>query len=183
MRDVTTHPEGTTARALQTGDILLTGVKAQGPVSRAIKVGSWARGHDKPYRRFSHAALVTGPEHVTEARAGGGVKVTPISEYKWDDYVIVRNDIVPEDKEQIKAFAEAVLNARTGYGFWTIVGLFIYCATGGGLCIQKAGTAICSGFVCDALTRAGYIWDRPPYAMMPADIAKHFNVTQDPSEW
>jgi hypothetical protein len=125
---------------------------------------------------------VTGPEHVTEARSAG-IKITPISEYKWDDYVIVRNDISPEDKAQIKAFADAVVEARTGYGFFTIIGLAIYCATGGGLCIQKTGTAICSGFVCDALTRAGFIWDRPPYAMMPADIAKHFEATQDPLEW
>jgi uncharacterized protein YycO len=179
MRDVTRHPEGTTARALQTGDILLTGVKAQGLVSRAIKFGSWVRGYDKPYRRFSHAALVNGPEHVTEARAHG-VKVTPISDYKDNDYVIVRNDIGPEDKAQVRAFADAVLAAKTKYGFVTIIGLFIYCATGGGLCIQKTGTAICSGFVCDALTRAGFIWDRPPYAMMPADIAKHFDAHQEP---
>jgi hypothetical protein len=60
----------------------------------------------------------------------------------------------------------------------TIFGFGLYCVTGGQICIQKAGTAICSGFVSDALTRAGYIWPRPPFAMMPADLARYFEVRQ-----
>jgi hypothetical protein len=35
---------------------------------------------------------------------------------------------------------------------------------------------ICSVFVSDALTRAGYVWPRPPFAMMPADLALYFDV-------
>ncbi len=46
---------------------------------------------------------------------------------------------------------------------------------------QRSGTAICSGFVCDALTRAGYIWPRPPISMMPADLARYFDVRTEPS--
>ena len=54
--------------------------------------------------------------------------------------------------------------------------------TGAQLCVQLAGTAICSGFVSDALTRAGLIWARPPFSMMPADLARHFKVTEEPAQ-
>jgi hypothetical protein len=40
--------------------------------------------------------------------------------------------------------------------------------------------SICSGFVCAALTRAGFIWKRPPFAMMPTVLARHFDVRGEP---
>jgi hypothetical protein len=30
------------------------------------------------------------------------------------------------------------------------------------------------------LTRAGFIWPRPPFAMMPADLARYFDVRGEP---
>jgi hypothetical protein len=36
--------------------------------------------------------------------------------------------------------------------------------------------------VSDALTRAGFIWARPPFSMMPADLARHFRVTEEPAQ-
>jgi hypothetical protein len=34
------------------------------------------------------------------------------------------------------------------------------------------GTAICSGFVAEALVRTGVIFEKPPSHMMPSDLAK-----------
>jgi hypothetical protein len=161
---------------MQTGDFILTGRAEQTAVSWAIKLGAKLRDYPESARRYNHAALVLN-EHGDLAEAlGGGVKRTHISKYRDDDYTYVVTDITPSDQAQVLAFAENVLASRTKYGFVTFVGLGLYCVTGGKLCIQKAGTAICSGFVSDALTRAGFIWPRPPFAMMPADLAAYFGV-------
>jgi len=42
------------------------------------------------------------------------------------------------------------------------------------------GTGAVSAGVEDALTRAGYVWPRPPFAMMPADLARYFEVRGSP---
>jgi uncharacterized protein YycO len=178
---VTFAPKGETAEGPRVGDFILTGVKAQGIVSLAIKLGAWLRRYEKPFRRFSHTALVIDDDGTLAEAVAKGVVRTPLSHYHDDDYVLVRAGVDEHDAAQVVDFAEAVLEARTKYGFVTFVGLAIYCLTGAQLCIQKAGTAICSGFACDALTRAGFIWPRPPYAMMPADLAKYFDVRGEPS--
>jgi hypothetical protein len=176
---VTHHPQGDTADDPRVGDFLLTGVKAQGLVSWAIKTGSWLRRYEKPYRRFSHSALVIGADGEIAEAVAKGVLPANISKYEKDDYLLVRTAVGDHDREQVLAFAHSVMAARTGYGFWTFAGLALYCLSGAQICIQRAGTAICSGFVSDALTRAGFIWPRPPFAMMPADLAREFKVTQE----
>ena len=162
------------------GDFLLTGIKAQGIVSWAIKAGSLLRGFEAPYRRFSHAALVIDDRGTLAEALGKGVTRSPLSKYEAANYVLVRTGVQEPDRSQILDYAEAVLDARTRYGFWTIFGLGLYCLAGAQICIQRAGTAICSGFVSDALTRAGYVWPRPPFAMMPADLARYFDVRAEP---
>jgi hypothetical protein len=174
---VTNHRPGDRATDLQVGDFLLTGLKQQGIISRAVKVGSVLRGYDRPYQRFSHAALVISADGTLAEALAHGVCQNPISKYDPADYRIVRTHVDEHDQAQVLAFASSVLQSReNGYGYPTIAGLALYCLTGAQLCVQAAGTAICSGFVCDALTRAGFIWERPPFAMMPADLARHFNV-------
>jgi hypothetical protein len=174
---VTEHPPGNRATGLRVGDFLLTGVKQQGLVSRAIKFGALLRGYDLSYRRFSHAALVIDTDGTLAEALSHGVCRNPISKYDEANYRVVHTHVDEHDQAQVLAFADSVLRAReNGYGYPTIAGLALYCATGAQLCIQRAGTAICSGFVCDALTRAGFIWDRPPFAMMPADLAQAFDV-------
>jgi hypothetical protein len=172
---VTHHPAGDTAADPQIGDFVLTGIKSQGIVSLAIKLGSLLRGFPKEYRQFSHSALVVSTDGTIVEAVKSGVKRHNLSKYEADDYVLVRSKVDDHDAPQVLAFADSVVEARTGYGFVTFAGLALYCLTGSKLCIQSAGTAICSGFVSDALTRAGFIWPRPPYAMMPADLARYFH--------
>ncbi len=178
---VTHCPSGVTAGDLRVGDFLLTGVTAQGIVSWAIKTGALLRGYPAPFRRFSHTALVIdGDGTLAEALAKGVVR-SPIEKYEPADYVLVRPHVDEHDARQVLAFAESVLSARTGYGVVTFAGLALYCLTGAQLCLQQAGTAICSGFVSDALTRAGFVWPRPPFSMMPADLAQCFDVREIPA--
>jgi len=171
---ITDHPPGNTAQGLCVGDFLLTGSTSRRFVSRAIKFGAWLRRFDREDRRFSHAALVIDEDGTLAEALAGGVKATHISKYTPANYMVVRTGVDRHDQEQVLRFARSVLTERARYGFATIVGLGIYCLTGAHLCIQRAGTAICSGFVSDALTRAGFVWPRPPFAMMPADLARYF---------
>jgi hypothetical protein len=174
---VTEHPRGNRATNLATGDVLLTGVKQTNIFSRAIKLGAMLRGYDKKYRRFSHAALVIDPDGTLAEALSNGVHRSPISKYDEPNYRIVHTHVDEHDQAQLLDFTNSVLKARKiGYGRLTIAGLALYCLTGAPICVETAGTAICSGFVCDALTRAQFIWKRPPFAMMPADLAKAFEV-------
>jgi len=59
----------------------------------------------------------------------------------------------------------------------TLLAIALQLSTGSRFGFARASTAICSGFVADALTRAGYIFERPPSFTMPADLAKLFSVT------
>ena len=180
MPHATHHPPGDTAGDPRVGDFLLAGIKEQGIVSWAIKFGSWLRRYEAPFRRFSHVSLVISEDGTLAQARAGGVELSTLERYEADDYMLVRTGVDDHDRDQVLAFARSVLEARTKYGFATIFGLVIYCFTGAQLCIQQAGTAICSGLVCDALTRAGYIWPRPPFAMMPADLARYFDVRGEP---
>jgi hypothetical protein len=180
MVSVTHHPPGNTAAKPQVGDILLTGIRSQGVFSWAIKVGSWLRRYEAPHRRFSHAVLVISEDGSIAEALSKGVVQDNLSKYDAANYVLVRVNVEPHDQHQVLDFAESVLTERTAYGFITIVGLALFCLSGAQLCIQQAGTAICSGFVSDALTRAGHVWPRPPFAMMPADLAQYFDVRAEP---
>jgi len=182
MASITHHPPGDTATGVRVADILLTGVRSQGIFSWAIKLGSWLRRYELPYRRFSHAVLVISDDGSIAEALYKGVARGHLAKYQPANYVLVRTNVDPHDQRQVLAFAESVLQARTRYGFMTIFGLALFCLSGAQLCIQQAGTASCSGFVSDALTRAGHVWPRPPFAMMPADLAQYFDVRSEPGD-
>jgi len=175
----TAHPSGDTAQDLRVGDFLLTGATSRRFVSRAIKFGARLRGFDAKERRFSHTALIIGEDGDLAEALSKGVKHTHIAKYAPVDYVVVHTGVDEHDQRQVLEFARSVLNEKATYDSVEIVGLAIYCLTGAQLCIQKAGTAICSGFVSDALTRSDFIWPRPPFAMMPADLARYFKAQLD----
>ena len=164
-----------TTAAITAGDVILTGKKSQGAVSVAIKIGEALRGHRKE-ARFSHCLLALDSDGTLIEAAAKGVRVTSVGALHEGDWEHIPVGVAEHDMRQIRVFCDAVLEARWKYGFATFAGLALYCLTGGQLCVQKAGTAICSGLVAEALTRAGVVWERPPYACMPADIYEHFKA-------
>lgn len=159
---------------MQPGDVLLTGRKAQGIVSLAIKLGQRLRGYTPAERQYSHAALVLDTDGTIAEAQAKGVVYDHASKYAEGDYTVVSTGVDEHDRAQVLAFAHAVVAARTRYGFVTFAGLALYCLTGGTVFVERSGTAICSGFVADALTRAGVIWPKPPFACLPADVAREF---------
>lgn len=169
---------GESAEDLRTGYVVLT--HGDRWTSRLIRFGQRLRfrGERRRYARWNHVALVLDAEgNLAEALSDGVVK-TNIAKYKGSDYHLVRVECAEADREQIAAFADDVLNAphRTEYGWLTIASLFFTLAFGSTIMVGKIGTAICSGFASEALTRMGAIFPRPPAYMMPADVAEHFAV-------
>jgi hypothetical protein len=154
-------------------------VEGRDPIALSIKLGTVMRfGRGTPYAKWTHAALVLEVESqdpntikIVEATRATGVHWTYLHKYAGYDTKILHTHVTPDDWVEVRRFLQLVLDTRERYDPVTYLGLTLYALTGTNLCIQEAGTATCSGLVCEALTRAGYIWTRPPYACTPADIA------------
>jgi hypothetical protein len=77
--EIVPFPKGTTADSPRVGDFILTGIKAQGIVSLAIKLGALLRGQPKEYRRYSHSALIVGEDGSIVEAVATGVKPANLS--------------------------------------------------------------------------------------------------------
>lgn len=169
---------GESASELKTGYVVLT--HGAGWTSKMIRFGQRLRfrGPRWKYARWNHAALVLDAEGNLGEALSAGVVRTKLSKYEGTDYHLVRTQCAQADRDQIAEFAVAVLDApqRTKYGWFTIFSLFFTLAFGSTIMFGKIGTAICSGFVSEALVRTGAILPRPPAYMMPADLAEYFSV-------
>ena len=168
---------------MRNGDIILTGRKHQGVASSAIRLGSKLRyGFKSPYAIWPHCAIVYDAEKNLACEAGKkGVALGDITERFGTDFHLISTYVDGHDWAQVKAFLDSCIEAKWKYGVATFIGLGVFCLTSvipflPTICFMQTGTAVCSGLVCDALTRAGYIWKLPPFWMMPADIAAEFDV-------
>lgn len=154
------------------GDFIL--VETNHAASRFIRIGQSLRFHDKRYSRWNHVALVVSKDgDLVEALTTGVVR-SHYSKYKNNSHRVIPTRCSHEDQMEILRYANSVVDARTKYGWATIVGLFFTLIFGSKFVIGRIGSAICSGLVSEALVRSGVIFDRPPYYMMPADLAQHY---------
>jgi hypothetical protein len=160
---------------IRNGDVILVDRHSQGLISWSAKFGAKLRyGFMNPHTQYAHAAIVydvNEPMRIVEATAMSGVQLVYLSKYKACDYVVVPARVKPHDFKQVRKYLDSVLDERESYDFSTIAGLSLYAVTGSKLCVQRAGSVTCSGLVCEALTRAGIVWKRPPFACTPADIS------------
>jgi uncharacterized protein YycO len=159
------------------GDFILT--HSVGVFGALIRFGEWLRysGKDKVYSHWSHAAIfVDNNGDIVEA-LGGGVQKRNISIYTNTEYVVVH---LPEttsndDRQQAVSFAKYALNER--YGWLTIISIALSLLTGAKLGFGIDGQQICSALVARCIERIGEIFtENEPWHVMPADLAKHFNV-------
>lgn len=166
-------PAGTDATTFEPGDFLLT--RGDYWSSRIIRLGQRFR-FPKEFARYNHAALVLDSNGSIVEALGQGIVKRHVSEYRPKNYYLVKIEASDEDREQIVRYAESVLEARYRYGWLTIVSVGLSLLTGSSLVFARASTAICSGFVSDALVRAGYVFPKPPAFMVPADLAEFFDI-------
>jgi hypothetical protein len=168
------YPENQTAEEMHEGDFLLT--RGDYLVSRLIRFGQRLR-HEERYAQWNHAVLVLSKDGRIAEALSKGVVENHISKYHGKRYYLVRlQGVRDEDRNQMMAFAASVLESsdRTEYGWLTIASIILTLLTSSRLVFGMAGTAICSGFVAEALVRTGIIFDKPPSHMMPADLAKKY---------
>lgn len=158
------------------GDFILT--HGSGVFSRLIRIGQRLRfrGANRQFAWWSHAALIVSADGQLIEALGAGVQRSPLSKYAPKEYTLVcLGDMAsPADRGQVVAYAEWALNQE--YGYLTILSIAISLLLGGKFTFGYDGQSICSGLIARALERTDAIFARSPSHIMPADLAKAFNV-------
>lgn len=167
-------PEFTT----KAGDFFLVHHK-KNPISRLIRWGQGLRihGEDRKYCHWNHAVLVIDDQGNCIEAQGKGVTRTHVDAYANSEYVFVSTGAIKHDRDQVIAFAEQVLGLK--YGFFTIASIAFCVLTGGKLIFSLENQFICSGLVARAQERAGALFNKNPDHIMPADLAKYYQVEFD----
>ena len=157
------------------GDFLLT--HGDSWTSKLIRFGQAIRyrGPDKAFARWNHAALFVAENGDIVEALGGGVQRRNVSVYKDTEYHVVRLENVGEiDRKQEVDFALACLNES--YGFLTIFSIALSLLSGSRFGFGVDGQEICSALVARCLERTGEIFPADPWHLMPADLAKFYDV-------
>jgi hypothetical protein len=166
-------PAGHTPTDLLPGDLLLKA--GRDGFSPLVRFGQSLR-YPERHARYTHVAFVAGRDGELIEATWRGVLRTHLSKYESDEYVFVRIDADEKDRSQALAFAESVADERWGYGYLGIVSVVLWLLTGTRLWFGLSGTAFCSALGAEADARCGYVWPKPPFAMLPADLAAFFGV-------
>lgn len=168
------------------GDFILTHGDAW--TSRMIRFGQRIRihGKDRKYTHWNHAAMIVSEGGDLIEALGAGVSETHLSRYDDAEYHLVRIGASPEDRKQAVAFSTWAAGVTAGgrrqrYGFITIASIAFTLLTGGKFTFAIEGQAICSGLVARAMERTGALFNRTPTHVMPADLAKYYDVEPPPS--
>lgn len=155
------------------GDVILT--HSDYFFSRLIRFGQRIRYPDR-FAWANHAALVITDDGELAEALGDGVVRTHIDKYdpRYYIHIATGEDMTRRDLRQVIYFVQRVLAARQSYGWLTIASVSLSLLTNSKLQFGRNATAICSGFVCEALRAAGYVWPKSAPFMIPADIARYF---------
>lgn len=169
------YAPGDTAHHYQVGDFILCHRK--GFASACIRFGQdyspRFRGH-RAYGYWSHAALIVSEQgDLVEALTKGVVR-SHISDYAHVEYTLVRVNAEPLDQQEILRFADKIVGEK--YGWSTIFCVGVGLVTGCSFTFGFQGHMICSGLVALAEERAGAYFDRLAEDIVPADLARYYNV-------
>jgi uncharacterized protein YycO len=177
MQDSERLSAATPSPVARPGDFILT--HSVGFIGSLIRFGEWLRywGENKVFAHWSHAAIFVDSEGTIIEALGGGVQKRNISVYRDTEYVVVflPDDTTQQDREEAVRFAEFSLNDP--YGYLTIISISLSLLTTAKFSFGIDGQQICSALVARCLERIGEIFEEnEPWHLMPADLAKHFNV-------
>ena len=134
------------------------------------------RGADAVYAHWSHAALIAGNDGTLVEAEMMGVKLSPISKYRDDEYHLVRlgAEFSSEGRERSIAFARTQVGH--GFGFLDMFGAILYLLFGWPLRLVRRNHEICSSLVVRALQAGGLVPELDPALTLPADLAKLFDI-------
>ncbi len=165
---ITYYNEGELPAKISRGDFLLS-KRNKAFMGMCIRVFQTLK-HPREFAQWSHAMLVVDSGVVQEALEFGQER-NSLETYLDAELLHVEINADSLDVEQMMKFADSCYYHKRRYGYLTIVSLLISLVTGSALQFSMAGTAICSGFVAEALTRAGWIFEMPADYVKPADLA------------
>jgi hypothetical protein len=157
------------------GDFILT--HGNSWTSYMIRFGQKIRywGPDNKFTRWNHAAIFINAKGDIIEALGGGVQQRNISVYRQTEYHVVHlENVIDPNRDHEVRFAQACLNDH--YGWLTILSIALCLLTGSKFGFGVDGQEICSALVARCLERTGEIFPTDPWHIMPADLAKFFNV-------
>ncbi len=158
------------------GDFILT--HRHNPMAGLISLGEKRRfrGADSVYAHWSHCALVVGQDGALVEAESTGVRRSPISRYRDDEYHLVRLGIEfpPEGRHQ--AVAYTVAQVGQAFGYLALIGAALSLIFGRSVRLTRRNHQICSGLVVRALQHGGLMPGADPPLMLPADLAKIYDV-------
>jgi uncharacterized protein YycO len=167
---------GESATRFDPGDFILT--HRFRPIAAMIRIGQEVRfrGPDAIYARWTHCALVVGEDGAIVEAESLGVERDRISKYTSKEYHLVRlgDEFGAEGRTQAVAYA----NDQVGqaFGFLALTGAALFLLFGLKLRLMRRDHQICSGLVVRALQKGGLLTDADPALMLPADLAKIYDV-------
>ncbi len=176
MPDVERYGPGEQAGRFDPGDFILS--HRRRPIAGLITVAEKVRfrGPDSVYAHWSHCALVVGEDGAIVEAESLGVERSPISKYRSREYHLVRlgSELSQSGRERAVAYADAQVGQA--FGFLALAGAALFLLFGWPLRLTRKNHQICSGLVVRALQEGGLLLGADPNLMLPADLAKVYDV-------
>ena len=162
----------------QPGDFILTHNATWS--AKLVQFGQKLRYHGaaSKYTRWNHTALIVDNQGSIIEALGRGISQTHLSDYKPTEYYVVHIDATEADRQEAVAFARACLGVP--YGWLTLVSIALSLLTGTKFSFGFDGQQICSGLVARSLERTNAIFEPEPSHIMPAYLAKYYEVEPPP---
>jgi uncharacterized protein YycO len=176
VANVERYGPGDSATQFDPGDFILT--HRFRPIAGMIKFAQELRfrGPDSVYARWTHCALMVAEDGAIVEAESLGVERGKISKYTSREYHLVRlgPEFSPEGRKQAVDYA----NAQVGqaFGFLALTGATLFLLFGLRLRLMRRDHQICSGLVVRALQKGGLLQGADPALMLPADLAKIYDV-------
>jgi uncharacterized protein YycO len=176
MAETQRYGPGEGATQFDPGDFILT--HRHNPMAGLISFGEKRRFRrsDGGYAHWSHCALVVGKDGALVEAESTGVRRSPISRYRDDEYHLVRiGPAFPlEGRNRAVEYAEAQVGQA--FGYLALVGAALFLLFGLPLRLMRGNHQICSGLVVRALQHGGLMPEADPSLMLPADLAKMYDA-------
>jgi uncharacterized protein YycO len=167
---------GQEATRFTPGDFILT--HRHNPIAGLITVAERRRfrGADAVYAHWSHCALLVADDGSLVEAEDTGVRRSPISKYKADEYHLVRLGRAFDSRGRELAVGYANAQVGQAFGYFALFGAATFLLTGLPVQLIRRDHQICSGLVVRALQAGGLLRDLDPSLTLPADLAKIYDA-------